>query len=211
MSDICSISGHVYLLTNPAMPGLVKIGFTTSDAVESRMKQLYSTGVPVPFECVYSKRLDNYKGVEQALNVAFGDNRVNLKREFFRIDPARVMAILEILPGVEEDVSEDAGSVDQSDIEALDKEKKRRANFKFSMIGLGAGTQLVWRRDPTITCTVHDDRMVEFEGHVRSLSESANIVNQREGHKCTAMPGTEWWLYGEQTLAAIRLEKEEDE
>ena len=41
--------GTVYVLTNPAMPGMVKIGKTTRD-VTHRLKDLYSTGVPLPFE-----------------------------------------------------------------------------------------------------------------------------------------------------------------
>ena len=32
------------------MPGLIKIGMTTQLEVEDRMKQLYGTGVPVPFD-----------------------------------------------------------------------------------------------------------------------------------------------------------------
>ena len=43
--------GIVYLLTNPVMPGLVKIGMTTQEDIDKRMKELYTTGVPVPFEC----------------------------------------------------------------------------------------------------------------------------------------------------------------
>lgn len=43
--------GIVYVLTNPAMPGLVKIGMTTRSDIDARMKELYSTGVPVPFDC----------------------------------------------------------------------------------------------------------------------------------------------------------------
>ena len=41
----------VYVLTNPAMPGLVKIGMTDRDDVQRRMSDLYTTGVPLPFEC----------------------------------------------------------------------------------------------------------------------------------------------------------------
>ena len=39
----------VYVLTNPAMPGLVKIGRTDQDDANTRIAQLYTTGVPVPF------------------------------------------------------------------------------------------------------------------------------------------------------------------
>lgn len=46
--------GIVYLLTNACMPGIVKIGKTTRKDLLQRMKELYTTGVPVPFECVYS-------------------------------------------------------------------------------------------------------------------------------------------------------------
>jgi hypothetical protein len=39
----------VYILTNEAMPGLIKIGCTNVE-LASRIKQLYTTGVPLPFE-----------------------------------------------------------------------------------------------------------------------------------------------------------------
>ena len=44
----------VYVLTNEAMPGLVKIGLT-ADTVEARLTQLSShTGVPLAFECYFA-------------------------------------------------------------------------------------------------------------------------------------------------------------
>ena len=46
--------GIVYLLTNSVMPGLVKIGMTTQEYIDKRMKELYTTGVPVPFECQFA-------------------------------------------------------------------------------------------------------------------------------------------------------------
>lgn len=47
--------GIVYLLTNPVMPGLAKIGMTTQEDIDKRMKELYTTGVPVP--CFVSLQL----------------------------------------------------------------------------------------------------------------------------------------------------------
>lgn len=55
----------VYVLVNPAMPGLVKIGKTTQLEVNERMKQLYSTGVPVPFDCAFACKVKDATEVEK--------------------------------------------------------------------------------------------------------------------------------------------------
>lgn len=49
--------GIVYLLTNACMPGIVKIGKTSRADLQNRMKELYTTGVLVPFECAYACRI----------------------------------------------------------------------------------------------------------------------------------------------------------
>lgn len=79
------------------MPGLVKIGKTTQEEVELRMKQLYTTGVPVPFQCEFACRVPDAAVVERALHHAFGKTRINDTREFFRIEPERVISILKLL------------------------------------------------------------------------------------------------------------------
>ena len=38
----------VYVLANPAMPGIAKIGMPDRTDVQRRMSELYSTGVPLP-------------------------------------------------------------------------------------------------------------------------------------------------------------------
>ena len=75
----------VYALTNAAMPGIVKIGMTDRDDVRRRMSDLYTTGVPLPFDCVVAREIDGREAleIENALHTAFGPNRVNSSREFF--------------------------------------------------------------------------------------------------------------------------------
>lgn len=41
----------VYVLTNPMMLDIVKIGMTTHSKVKVRMQKLYSAVVPLPFTC----------------------------------------------------------------------------------------------------------------------------------------------------------------
>ena len=86
----------IYILTNPAIPDLIKIGRTVN--LEDRLRNLSShSGVPVPFECYYACEVADSQDVERRLHAAFGDHRVNPKREFFRINPERVQIILEAL------------------------------------------------------------------------------------------------------------------
>ena len=44
--------GIVYVLTNPCMHGIVRIGMTERKNIEARLKELYTTGVPLPFETI---------------------------------------------------------------------------------------------------------------------------------------------------------------
>lgn len=62
--------GLVYLLSNPAMPGIYKIGTTTRSDIAARMNELYTTGVPTRFECVKACRVANCAQVEKALHQA---------------------------------------------------------------------------------------------------------------------------------------------
>ena len=65
----------VYILTNEAMPGIIKIGWTDS-SIEQRMKELDKTGTPLPFTCYYAKQVDDPNFVESKLHEAFDKFRI---------------------------------------------------------------------------------------------------------------------------------------
>lgn len=84
----------VYVLTNAAMPGLVKMG-RTRGPVEERVRQLNSaTGVLAPFEIYCVARVRDSVAVERAMHVRFAHCRVNSGREFFRMTPGMVRGAL---------------------------------------------------------------------------------------------------------------------
>lgn len=197
----------VYILTNESMPGYVKIG-TTAD-LEQRMRQLDTTGVALPFECFYARRVNDAAFVERSLQDAFADHRVRKNREFFMIDPERVQSTLKISTG--EDVSVDEKNVveSQDDIDAITRAKNRKRQFNFNMIGLQPGEVLHHTHDSTITCTVYDERKVHFENEVMSLSRSAGIVMERQGLS-PSVAGPAYWTYQGRKLYEIRDEKEGD-
>ena len=78
--------GCVYILKNAAMPGLIKIGRTKENA-EKRANELYTTGVPQPFEVVYELdglEPEQYAKLEGKIPEELDEYRVNPNREFFQ-------------------------------------------------------------------------------------------------------------------------------
>jgi hypothetical protein len=76
-------SGYVYILINPSMPGVVKVGCTLRDS-RARARKLRTTGVPTPFEVAFEIFADDHEKVEQAMHAQLASFRVCNDREFFR-------------------------------------------------------------------------------------------------------------------------------
>lgn len=90
--------GTLYVLTNPVMPGLVKIGCTIG-SVEDRIKEISAaTGVPVAFHCHFAAEVDDMAAKERTLHQLFSDKRINPKREFFEIGPEKVVLAISMGP-----------------------------------------------------------------------------------------------------------------
>lgn len=79
-------NGYVYVLMNPSMQNLVKIGKTKREP-EERAKELSTTGVPTPFIVVYSCYFENCSKAEYFVHEYLESEgfRVSSKREFFEI------------------------------------------------------------------------------------------------------------------------------
>lgn len=161
------------------MPGLVKIGRTDSDDPATRVAQLYSTGVPVPFDLVYAGRVADSGRVEQVLHNAFRDRRVNPKREFFEIEPDQAMKILELLDPVDV-TGEAAADFDQSvgsDEKAAAKRlTTRRPPLNFDEMGIPIGAELLYAADPNVSVTVAEPRKVSFSDDVVALSFATKML-----------------------------------
>lgn len=192
----------VYVLTNPAMPGLVKIGITQR-TIEQRLRELDQTSVPLPFECFYAAEVGDCRRVEGALHEAFDDHRVRASREFFRLSPEKPRAIIRLL--AQREVTPGGDVVESADDQrALNDERRRRSQFRFDELGIAPGSQLVSVFDEKITATVHDSRKIEFRGSLTSLTSAALIVASEFGRSWTAIQGPAYWKYEGRTLADWR-------
>ena len=161
--------GIVYVLSNRAMPGLVKIGMTTRPELDARLKELYTTGVPVPFDVEYACEVKacNCAKLEKALHTAFEPNRLNVNREFFQIKKEQAIAILEIFNEKEitTEVSDEMNNdLNADDIASKSKATKHRPPLNFSQMGIPVGSILTYNADPSVSATVIGDKKVEYLG-----------------------------------------------
>ena len=198
-------NGIVYLLTDPYMPGLVKIGMTTREDMDARMRELYSTGVPVPFECQFAcrvKKTDCAK-IEKALHTAFSPQRVNANREFFRIQVEQAKAILELFH--HEDVTEEVTDEIENDLTPEDKvatqnAKRRRPSLNFFEMGMQKGDVLLWKEDPTISAVVDSERRVIYQGEEISISALSATL---KGYNTKHIAPCKYWSYKDRPLDDI--------
>jgi hypothetical protein len=193
-------TGIVYVLTNPAMPGIVKIGKTSRGSINARLNELYSTGVPVPFECAFAGRVSDESKVEKAFHLAFGPYRLNPKREFFQIEPEQAIALLELM--ITEDVTpslqEEADKVDTDAKAGSDKLKARRPVQNFIEMGIPEGSILQFSQGDE-TCTVLNGRKVSYQGEETSLTALTKKLLDTD----RPLQPSPYWQFGGRRLTDI--------
>lgn len=194
-----------YILTNAAMPGYVKVGIT--DNLQSRMHQLDTTSIPVPFQCYYAAEVDDAKLIEKALLGGLADHRVRSNREWLTIDPARIVDILEAIPHKEITPDDQAtNEATKQDIETA----IRRSASSFETLNIPSGTTLTFTRDPLITCTAQQKNNVLLEGETLSVSAAALKVLHKLGRNWSTVNGYQFWEYEDETLSERRNRLEEE-
>jgi hypothetical protein len=95
IAALAEVAGLVYVLTNPGMPGLVKIGFTTR-TMEERLAELSAaTGVPKAFvvEAVFEH--SSPASLERAAHRALSEKRFSSDREFFDCSTEEAIAVVQ--------------------------------------------------------------------------------------------------------------------
>lgn len=186
-------NGVIYILTNPSFPEYVKIGY--ADDVEKRLSQLNrSECIPFAFRiyAVYEvdSRLSDKKvhAIIDKLNPNLrsieefeGKPRV---REFYAMDAEDAYSILEAIAEINGRVDKlkkykltDTEEKEEEMANEVETETQEKAeNFSFSKCGIPVGSILNYVNDPTITCTVFDDRKVEYDNKQMYLTGLAKIL-----------------------------------
>lgn len=95
-----AVPGWLYILSSPAMPGLLKIGHTTRDPAIRAIELADATGVPCAFTSEFTQAVDNSEAMEGHLHKLLAHCRPTPNREFFFISvPDAKAAIAALMDG----------------------------------------------------------------------------------------------------------------
>ena len=161
--------GYIYIMTNPALKDMVKIGYATD--VEVRRKQLSTTALPYDYEtyATYETpgKLEDKK-LHKLIDDLNHDLRVSKSREFYIMSPEDAFELLEAIAII-------SGTQDKlKRVKEIESNKScqsiRKPSINFYKCGLKDGDELVCTEDPNIVVTVAGERKVLYKDELTSLS-----------------------------------------
>ncbi len=90
------MKGWVYVITNKAMPGLVKVGYSMKDP-EIRAEELNHTGAPHPYQVKYEVLVEEPRAIERAVHKQLQSQGEG--KEWFRCSTDEAAAAIRFVVG----------------------------------------------------------------------------------------------------------------
>lgn len=122
-------SGHVYVLSNIGSfgEGIYKIGMTRRLEPMDRVKELGDASVPFPFDVHMMISCDNAPSLENALHREMHKqrlNKVNLRKEFFRVDFGSIQEVVKVHHGEVDYVADPAALQYRESLNMMDEDQE---------------------------------------------------------------------------------------
>ena len=165
--------GYIYIMTNPALKDMVKIGFAAD--VEARRKQLSTTALPYEYEVFATyETIGNLedKKLHRMIDNLNPDLRVTSNREFFVMKPEEAYELLEAIATI----SGTKDKLKKVKVVEAKKQKVRKPNVNFTECGIPIGAELVFIEDPSVVAVVVNDRKVQYNNEITSLSAISDSI-----------------------------------
>lgn len=209
--------GVIYILTNPAFPEYVKIGYAND--LERRMKDFnQNEALPFAFRVyaiyeVYERLTD--KKLHDLIDTLNPDLRTvenfdgkERKREFYAMSKEDAYKLLECIAKIS-GTEPRLKRMKPTGHEVLDEqvaqeveENARRSPLRFSMCGLKQGDFVTFKNDESIKVKIADDRHLEYNNEIMSCSALARKLLGLPDNAVLA--GTDYFMYDGMALPDLR-------
>jgi hypothetical protein len=174
--------GWVYCLSNPSMPGLLKVGITERTP-EERAKELSTTGVPTPFVIEFAKRVKNPAQKEATLHALLEKyaERTNARREFFRTTPEIVKQFFDLMDDLDgtvtdfSPVTEPPTETYQNFVKSIRPSvKEAHPDFTPQQIITEIGSLWQQRKNPTVEVKIEEPQEEEIIEYVQTRLDDSH-------------------------------------
>lgn len=161
------MKGWVYVISNKAMPGLIKVGYTMKDP-DLRAAELDHTGTPHPPVVDYEVLVENPRDVEQTAHHRLRDHHE--RKEWFRCSAEEAIAAIKAVVGTGAQV-ENYKRADRERAEAIhrhkvDEEQRRvaaeEARRKQEAVLDEKRREIVLRYEPALNAVLPDDFRLHY-------------------------------------------------
>lgn len=157
------MKGWVYVISNKAMDGIIKVGHSTKDP-ELRAQELNHTGSPHPYVVEYEMLIEEPYRVEQAVHKVLYQFLEG--KEWFRCTPEQAVAAIKQVAG-DKQILENFKRTNRQKAEELRIEKEKQEKQK--VLSEEKEQQIIDKHDKIIKCatennlsTAYNNRGVEF-------------------------------------------------
>lgn len=187
--------GYIYILTNPSFPDYIKIGYATD--TEKRLEELNrSECIPFAFRVYATYEVETtlsdkkVHGIIDQLNPNLrsietfnGKKRV---REFYAMSPEEAFSLLQAMAEIHNCTDKlklvqptAADKKDEAVAEEIEK-TTRGEFFSFEKCHIPKGAVLEYVKDGSVTCTVFDDRKIEYHGEIMYMTTLAKMLTGKK-------------------------------
>ena len=186
--------GYIYIMTNPALHDMVKIGYATN--VEQRRKQLSTTALPYDYEVYATYETPGHledKKLHKMIDNLNPDLRVSKNKEFYVMTPEDAYELLESIAVI-------SGSQDKLKrvVEKENKQVLKKPPINFFKCGLKVGDELVFIENPEVVVTIQSEHKVLYKDQITSLSAIVQSIKNM-----TTAAGPSYFTYNGEPLVDI--------
>lgn len=193
------MKGIIYIMTT-AVSGLIKIGQTSADNYQERMRSLEANGYynVSGLKRFFAIEVEDYKEKEDLLIEIFNKHQVG-NSELFALDYDLVRQLLLSFEGkviFPKNINKD------KEFDEVAVTRKQGALFTFYKKGIKEGEEIIFIADKEITAKVVGEREVEYGGQVWKLSPLTRKIYEDRGevNSSGAYQGAAYWEYNGKKL-----------
>lgn len=215
----------IYVLSNPAMPETVFIGYSRKENISGEIAELYTSSVPAPFKCELAANVENARDVLALIHSIFASARISPDRDFFKVSSDQVMAVLKLAGGKDVTPAED-GTVTTTAAEAAPapangrrraangrrrprrgqakstsgrKRRRRRPNLNFKQLSIEPGSVLVGRDGTEVI--VRDERQVSYQDEVMFITPATRRMLGLDEN--AVVSAGQYWTYNGRKVSEL--------